>query len=883
VTVPRATYRLQLGPDLGFADAAAQCDYLAALGVSHVYTSPALQAEAGSSHGYDQVDPGAVSSDLGGDQGWAGLGAAARRHGLGLVLDIVPNHMSIASAGIRRGNRWWWDVLENGPSSHYAAYFDVDWVSITPGADALEENRILLPVLGERYGAALLGGQLSVARRGERFVAVVGDRELPLAPRSLAEPLRLAAEAAGSDELAFVADALAALPLPTATDRESTRRRHRDKAVLGQALAGLLERRPPLAAAVDRALAGITADPAALDALLERQNWRLASWRVATSELGYRRFFDVQTLVGLRVEVPAVFEDTHHRVVGWLADGTLDGVRVDHPDGLRDPAEYTRRLRAAAPDAWIVVEKILHRGERLPEDWPVDGTTGYDFIDLVTGVLVDPAGGPALTALAERVTGEPQDLATLIATAKQSVLRDVLAAELERLVALLQKAARRRATTRDYTRRELTDALTAVLVEVPVYRTYVVPGAPVGDVDRGIIDAAAARAAARADLEPDLVEFVRQLLALELSGDAEAELAVRAQQVTGAVTAKAVEDTAYYRHAVLLALDEVGCTPEPFGVPLADFHRELAARAGSRSMLATSTHDTKRSEDVRARLAVLSEVPAAWEAAVTAWRARAARHRGRLDDPHAEYWLFQTLVGAWPIDAARATAYMEKAVREAKRRTSWTQRDEAYEEALRAFIAGVLGDRELVASIEAFVAHIAPAGWQNSLTQTLLKLTAPGVPDLYQGTELWDLSLVDPDNRRPVDYAVRRAALARLDGMAPAAIVAAMAEGLPKLHVIRETLRLRAARPALFAGGASALAVTGAQASRVIAVGRGDLAAIAPRWSMGLADRGWGDTRLELPAGRWTHAFTKESIEGGVAGMNELLAHFPVALLWRAS
>jgi (1->4)-alpha-D-glucan 1-alpha-D-glucosylmutase len=883
VTTPRATYRLQLGPDLGFADAAAQCDYLAALGVSHVYTSPALQAEKGSTHGYDQLDPGTVSGDLGGEEGWARLGAAARAHGLGLVLDIVPNHMSIASPGLVRGNRWWWDVLENGPSSHYAAYFDVDWVPGAPG-DAIEENRILLPVLGERYGAALLGGQLAVARRGDRFVAVVDQRELPLAPRSLAEPIRLAAEATGSDQLGFVADALAALPLPTATDRESTRRRHRDKAVLGAALAGLLERTPALAAAVDRVLAEITADPAALDALLERQNWRLASWRVAASELGYRRFFDIQTLVGLRVEVPAVFEDTHHRVLAWLADGTLDGVRVDHPDGLRDPAEYARRLRAAAPDAWIVVEKILHRGERLPEDWPVDGTTGYDFIDLVTGVLVDPAGAPALTALAERFTGESQDLAAIVAAAKQSVLRDVLAAELQRLVALLARAARRRATTRDYTRRELTDALAAILVEIPVYRTYVAPGTPVRDVDRRIVDAAAARASARGDLDADLIDFLRRVLTLDLSGDDEAELAVRAQQVTGAVTAKAVEDTAYYRHAALLALDEVGCTPEPFGIGLADFHRELALRAGSRSMLATSTHDTKRSEDVRARLAVLSEVPAAWEAAVTAWSTRAARYRrADLHDPHAEYWLFQTLVGAWPIDAARATAYMEKAVREAKRRTAWTQPDEAYEEALRAFIAGVLGDRELVASIEAFVAHVAPAGWQNSLTQTLLKLTAPGVPDIYQGTELWDLSLVDPDNRRPVDYRARRAALARLDGMTPAAITAAMAEGLPKLHLIRAALRLRAARPALFAGGATALPVTGAQAARVIAVGRGDLAAIAPRWTMGLAERGWGDTRLELPAGRWHHALTGETLDGGVLSANELFARFPVALLWRES
>jgi (1->4)-alpha-D-glucan 1-alpha-D-glucosylmutase len=872
MTAPRATYRLQLGPDLHFDQAAALAGYLASLGISHVYASPALQAEPGSSHGYDVVDPGTVSEDLGGEPGWRRLHAALQSHHLGLVLDIVPNHMSIAGTT----NLWWWDVLENGPSSHYAAYFDVDWAPVA----SIEENRILLPVLGDRYGTALLGGKLAVERRSGTFVATLGDRAFPIAPRSLADPLRAAASIEDSDELGFLADALAALPLPTATDRDSTERRHRDKAVIADLLRRLLDREPPLATAVDRVLAEISADPVALDALLERQNWRLASWRAAATELGYRRFFDVQTLVGLRVEYPPAFEETHQRIIDWLHTGVLQGVRIDHPDGLRNPAEYVRRLREAAPGAWIVVEKILERGERLPPDWPVDGTTGYEFMDLVTGVLVDPAGAAPLGALAERFTGESQSFDDIAVAAKRAVLHDVLAAELTRLVVLLERCARRRVVTRDFTRRELKTALTEVLIGYPVYRTYVAPGAPVSDVDRAIVEGAARRAQERASLEPELVHFLCQLLLLELPGDDETELAMRAQQVTGAVTAKAIEDTAYYRHVRLLALNDVGVAVEPFGLSLDDFHAGLARARGSRSMLATSTHDTKRSEDVRARLAVLSEIPAEWEQAVTAWSARAARYRREQHDPHAEYVLFQTLVGAWPIDEPRLAAYMEKATREAKRRTTWTEPDPAYEAALRDFTRDLLADRELMAAIEGFVRRVAPAGRQNSLTQTLLKLVAPGVPDIYQGTELWDLSLVDPDNRRPVDYARRRALLAQLDGARPAEILAGMDDGLPKMHVIRQALRLRAARPELFEAAPVRLAVSGANAERVIAVGRGkDLVAIAPRWTANLT--AWGDTAAVLPAGRWRDALTGAEQGGGAVAIADLLAAFPVALLTR--
>ena len=865
---PRATYRLQLTPGFRFADAAALADYLAALGVSHAYLSPSFEAEPGSTHGYDVVDPGRVREELGGAAGWAQMNEALEARGLGRMLDIVPNHMSIASTA----NFWWWDVLENGLSSKYAAYFDVDWAP----QSSPSENRILLPILSERYGAALTGGRLSLERRGGSFGVRVGDRVLPAAPRALDDVLRRAAYRAGSDELAFYADAVHGLPLSTSTDRESLHRRHRDKGVIGVLLARLFETEPRLAAAVDATIAEINADPVALDAFLERQNWRVTHWANAASELGYRRFFDVHTLVGLRVEDDWVMEDTHRLVIGWLTDGTLDGVRVDHPDGLRDPAGYLVRLRRALPDAWIVIEKILAPDEPLPAAFPVDGTSGYDFLRLVGGLFVDPAGAAPLGELAERVTGEAQDFAVLAREGKRQVLREQLGSELSRVVDLALRVVGGLPEGRDFFRQDLARALTEILISFPVYRTYVHAGAKPELRDRVILAAAVAEATAR---RPDLTLLFELLLPILTLDRADGgDLIERLQQIAAAVTAKGVEDTAFYRHLRLLALNEVGGDPERFGESVEAFHRAMAD-APRRSMLATATHDTKRGEDVRMRLAVLSELPDEWAAAVE----RLSALRPDAPDPHAAYFFYQTVVGAWPLDPDRAWAYLEKSAREAKRRTSWTRPDAAYEEALRGFVTGALSDPAFRAEVERFLARILPAAQRNSLGQTLIKLTAPGVGDIYQGTELWDLSLVDPDNRRPVDFDTRRRLLAELDGAEREAILARMDEGLPKLWVIRQALRLRARRPEAFAGAYRPLEVEGPQASHVVAFARGgdEVAVAVPRLTARLEQH--PVATLTLPPGVWRNELTGDMVAGGPVSAGTLWDRFPVTLLSRES
>jgi (1->4)-alpha-D-glucan 1-alpha-D-glucosylmutase len=871
----RATYRLQLGPTFGFDDAGALADYLAELGVSHAYLSPCFEAEPGSPHGYDVVDPGRVRDELGGPDGFARMCAAFEAHGVGRLLDVVPNHMSIASVA----NLWWWDVLENGLSSRYAVYFDVDWAPLSSPS----ENRILMPILGERYGDALTGGRLRLERRGGAFVVRCGDRVLPAAPRALDDVLRRAAARVHSDELGFYADALKALPLSTSTDVESSRRRHRDKTIIASLLFRLCEDRPDVAAAVDASVAELNADPGELHAFLERQNWRAASWTLAASDLGYRRFFDVTTLVGLRVEDPAVLEDTHRLVVGWLREGVIDGVRVDHIDGLRDPTRYLLTLRASAPAAWIVVEKILAPDETLRPSFAVDGTTGYEFLRLAGGLWLDPAGAAPLGELAERITGESHDFTAVVRECKRLVVRQAMGSELFRLVDLASRALGALPQGRDFSRRDLTGALTELLIAFPVYRTYVRAGEAAGPADADILArVVAAAAAARPDLAP-LLDLLRAVLAQEIGHGG--DLVERVQQTAAAVIAKGVEDTAFYRHLRLVSLNEVGGAPERFGTSPDEFHRAMATWP-HRTLLTTSTHDTKRGEDVRARLAVLSEIPDEWATAVA--RLRLLAPPG--PDPHAEYLVLQTLVGAWPIDEARLIAYLEKAMREAKRRTTWTQVDAAYEEALWAYVRGALASPDLVVELERLVARILPAARRSSLAQTLVKLTAPGVADLYQGTELWDLALVDPDNRRPVDFARRRALLAELRDATPEAALAGMDEGLPKLWLIRRTLRVRARRPAPFDGDYAPLATGGPQADLVLAYVRGgEVATIVPR----LGARATPaeppfplvppppDADVDLPAGTWRNELTGDTVAGGRHALAELLRRFPVALLGR--
>jgi (1->4)-alpha-D-glucan 1-alpha-D-glucosylmutase len=875
---PRATYRVQFHHGFTFDDAVNVAGYLAELGISHLYSSPYLQAVPGSAHGYDVIDHGRVNEDLGGAEGHTRLCFTLARHGLGQILDVVPNHMAIAA----RGNVWWWDVLENGPSSRYASYFDVDW---DPPESRLR-NTVLIPVLGEHYGRALEAGELRLHRDGAVFTVTYHEHAFPVAPPSLDEPLGTAAARARSDALAFIADAFGRLPLSTATDWLSVQQRHRDKEVLRGLLERLLREDPDVAAAVTKIVDEVNASPDALDALLERQNYRLAFWRTAGRDLGYRRFFDINTLVGLRIEEDRVFVDTHALILRWLGDGMLDGLRIDHPDGLRDPEHYFRRLHNVSPTAWVVAEKILEPGERLRESWAVAGTSGYDFLNRVGGLFIDPEGEKTLTGFYAEFTGEPTDFGSIARQKKHLVMREVLGSDVNRLTALFLDVCERHRRHRDYTRHELHEVLREVIAWFPVYRTYMRAGA--GEIHeddvRYVTDAIEAAKAARPDLDAELFDFFRDLLLLRLPGPAESELVMRFQQLTGPVMAKGVEDTAFYCFNRLVALNEVGGDPSRFGVSVEEFHRACADTQARwpRTMLATSTHDTKRGEDVRARLALLSEIPERWSATVERWAAINEPHRrGDLPDRNAEYLLYQTLVGAWPIAPERVVAYMEKAAREAKAHTSWTDPRRAYEDALRGFILDTLTDHEFLADLERFVAAMTEPGRITSVAQTLIKLTAPGVPDLYQGTELWTLTLVDPDNRAPVDYGLRRRLLDELEDTTPEEVWRRIDEGLPKLWVIRQALGLRRRRPELFGarGDYRPLEARGARARHAVVFVRGDAAiTIAPRLVLGLGGD-WGDTSLELPAGRWRNEMTGDIVNGGTARLAALLRRFPVALL----
>ncbi|HET6950347.1 MAG TPA: malto-oligosyltrehalose synthase [Acidimicrobiales bacterium] len=887
MTAPRATYRLQLHAGFDFDDAAAVAGYLADLGVSHAYLSPVLQAAPGSTHGYDVVDPGRVSDDLGGAAGHARLVAALTAAGLGQVLDIVPNHMAITGPE----NRWWWDVLENGPSSRWAGHFDVTW---DPPEEKLR-NTVLLPILGDHYGRVLDRGEVTVVREGAAFTVRHFGHRLPVDPRSLAGLLAEAAAVAGDDDLGFVASAYRRLPRATRTDPAAVAERHRDVAVLRRQLARLLDERTAVAAAVDGAVAGLNADVDALDRLLDAQNYRIAFWRTAGRELGYRRFFDINTLVGLRVEDPEVFADTHELILRWVRAGVVDGLRVDHPDGLRDPEQYADRLARATGGVWTVVEKILEPGEDLPAAWPVAGTTGYDRLGLIGGLFVDPAGEGPITDGYASLTGAPANVGAVVREAKAYAVRELLAADVSRLTALLVEICEGRRHQRDRTRHELHQAVQALLVALPVYRTYVradvglVRAEDVARVTAAVDDVAAHRP----DIDPDLLAFLADLLLLRLDDRraGEDEWVMRFQQLTGPAMAKGVEDTALYRHTRLLALNEVGCDPARFGVGVEEFHRANATAQARwpETMTTLSTHDTKRSADVRARLALLAEMPDRWAAACGRWMAASARHwPGGDPDRHAQHLLFQTLVGAWPLPADRAVAYLEKATREAKLRTSWTEPDPAYDRARDAFVAGVLADADLVAGIAAFVDPLVGPGRVNALAQTLIQLTVPGVPDIYQGSELWDLSLVDPDNRRPVDFALRRRLLAEVAaGLAPADLLARAGEGLPKLAVVRAALALRARRPEAFgpgeAGAYVPLGFAGAAAGHGVGFTRGGAVAVAvPRLVLGLDARGgWGDTTVALPPGGWSDAITGARHRGPEVRVADLLGAFPVAVLDR--
>ena len=878
--LPLSTYRIQLHADFTFDDAARVSDYLSELGVTHVYSSPYLQAAPGSRHGYDVIDHTRANVELGGEEGLRRFTAALKARGLGQVLDVVPNHMAISTAA----NWWWADVLENGPSSHFASYFDVEWEP----PEARLRNTVLIPILGDHYGRVLEAGELQVTRRGAEFQIRYHENTYPVSPSSLGPLLGRAARLSGSDALAFLADAFSGLPRPTATDRASVRRRHRDKAVLREQLRRLLDDDPIAASALDQTVADMNADPDALHALLEMQNYRLAWWRSADRDLAYRRFFDVATLIGLRMEDEQVFQDTHQRVLEWEREGILDGLRIDHPDGLRDPLEYLDRLRAAAPDTWIVVEKILEQGETLPENWPVAGTTGYDFLNRVTGLFVDSGNEKLLTDFYHEFTGEPVDYPHCVRDKKMLVLRDVLGSDVNRLTNLLLQICERHRRHRDYSRHQLTDALRELIAWFPVYRTYIRPYAGLSsDSDREYVEIAVEAAIrGRPDIEASLFEFLRDLLSLAVTGDLEKEFVARFQQLTGPAMAKGVEDTVFYTYNRFIALNEVGGNPSHFGISLEQFHYEESEsqRRWPLTMLATATHDTKRSEDVRARLAALSEKPESWIGAVRRWSAMTAAYRtGEWPDRNIEYFFYQTLVGAWPLCAERLTAYMEKASREAKVHTSWTSPHGEYDQALRTFVESCLEDSAFMEDVRRFVEPLIDPGRINSLSQALLKLTSPGVPDLYQGTELWTLHLVDPDNRRPVDYDERRRALAEAKSLGAPAGWQRADDGLSKIWVTHAALHLRRRHPEAFGarGSYTAVHATGKLACHVVAFLRGESAmTVVPRLVIG-ADGRWCGTRLQIPPGQWRNVLTDRYVASGEVDLAEIWRECPVALLER--
>ena len=654
--------------------------------------------------------PTVCRDELGGPDAFNALVDAAHTAGVGIVLDIVPHHMAAAA-----DNAWWWSVLELGRDSPYASHFDIDW---DPPERRLR-GTILLPVLGDHYGRVLEAGELHLARDPhDRLVVRYYEHVAPLSPDT-------------ADEVWA----------------EAGRR----------------------GCAVDVVLDEVNQDIDRLDSILERQHHRFARWQAAAHELDYRRFFDVDSLVALRTERPAVFDDTHRLTGALVGEGKVDGLRVDHVDGLRDPEAYLSRLRAIAPDAWIVVEKILCPPESTPDSWAVDGTTGYDFLAMAAAVLVDAAGVERLVEGYARVTGDASTYAETRVVARREALRDSLDADLERVVAMLMRVCERNRRWRDFTRSELRDVVTEVCVHASAYRSYARPGTEPTQSDRDFVERAIAGAVDdRPDLDPDLLDLVRQLLLGKLTGDDESTVMARFQQLTGPVAAKGEEDTAFYRWVPLLCLNEVGAEPDEPAITVEQFHARCVdvQRRWPLTMLTTSTHDTKRSEDVRARLAVLSEVDAEWIATVDRWCDENDRYRDvELDAPNRrdEWFIYQTLVGAHPVPVERAWPVIEKSFREAKLRTDWVRVDDEYESATRRFVESILADERFVADLDRVVGSLEEPGQVNALTQLALRLLCPGVPDTYQGSELWDLSLVDPDNRRPVDYGERAKALSAIE------------------------------------------------------------------------------------------------------------------------
>ena len=938
VVIPRATYRVQLHKGFTFEDARRIVPYLASLGISHLYTSPFLKARAGSTHGYDVVDHEALNPEIGTEADFEALTATLREHGMRLMLDLVPNHMGVLKAD----NAWWLDVLEHGQASRYAEHFDIDWAP----ADETLAGKVLVPILGDQYGAVLERGEIAL-----RFAPESGElslwyyeHRLPIRPAEysrvlLANLRRIPAVAANA--LRRVARRFAAVPMQPEARRDATTLGAAAKAALAEVCATM----PDAARLVEENVAAINGNAGdarsfdALDALIGGQAYRLAFWRVAADDINYRRFFDINDLAGLRAERDDVFAATHRRALAFLAQGKADCLRIDHPDGLADPARYFERLQAAAGEAlrtapdtrgrttYIVVEKILAAHERLPDTWPIHGETGYRFMREVNALFVDPRAKARFDRLYAGFIGELLDFDDVLFRSKTHIVVQSLASDLNRLATVLTRIVKRDRRTRDFSWNAMRRALVEVVASFPVYRTYVTDSLRSAD-DRRYVDwavAVAKRHSTAADTS--VLDFIAAVLRgdYDQDGDAAAgdvlRFIMRFQQWSAPAMAKGLEDTSFYIFHRLASLNEVGGDPRLFGSTVGAFHRACRQRAARwpHSLLASSTHDNKRSEDVRARIDVLSEMPGAWRLALRRWRQFNRRHRTEIDgddapSPNDEYLLYQTIVGAWPLGKvnqrtleafrARIQAYMLKAAREAKVHTSWVNVNAAYESALERFVEGALGTlsrNPFLNDVMPFAQRVAFAGCVNSLAQTTVKLTAPGVPDTYQGTELWDFSLVDPDNRRPVDYAAREAMLRKVQRRTATELLASWEDGGVKLLVTARLLDLRKRRAAWFERATyRAVRVRGAHKSNVCAfirsAGGSHVLCIVPRlwqaiaresgaWPVGEAT--WGDTTLTLdvPIAQWRNVVTGEILHplvertGARLPVGTALATFPVAVL----
>jgi (1->4)-alpha-D-glucan 1-alpha-D-glucosylmutase len=1046
-TVPGATYRLQFRHDqFRFTDAARLVPYLARLGITHVYASPYLKSRPGSEHGYDVVDHGRINDELGTEGEFRAFVAALDDHGMGHILDIVPNHMGVAS----HENHWWADVLENGPGSPHARYFDIDWEPLKGELT----NRILLPVLGDQYGRALESGQLRLSFEGGSFRLHYYSTEFPIEPRSYAQILSpnfdqlkaaLGADSEPVLELESILTAIDYLPATSDTDPVRIAERQREKEIIKHRLQRLAEDHPAVAEFIQRNLAELNGDPAhpqsfdALDRLLDAQVYRPSHWKAASDEINYRRFFDINELAAVCMEEADVFQDAHRFVFDLLVTRQLDGLRIDHIDGLYDPTTYVWRLQwgylaalgrrsfeslvaaepviateaapradandltgtssngtlppgipswqeiepaflarlweewggrhpaavfaagsqigdeaaertaAAERDDWprmrlplfVVVEKILEHNERLPNEWPVSGTTGYDFLNLVGGLFVDEGGFQHLSRYYTRFTNQREALPEIVNESKRLILRVAMSSELQLLASRLNRLSEAHRLSRDFTLNNLRTALREILACFPVYRTYITHP-PVSERDRKFVQYAVAQAKRRNPaIDSAVFDFVRDTLLLEQPPGLDDEgqrlrrlFVGRFQQASSAVMAKGVEDTAFYRYFPLSSLNEVGRAIELASVSVPDFHRDNERRLRERplSLLCTTTHDTKRSEDVRARIHVLSEIPHQWRAAISRWARLNRRHRYEVDGRPApsrndEYLFYQSLVGVWPLLpprpdehaelVSRLQRYMEKATHEAKLHTSWVNPNPGYDEAVRRFVEFALDaspENRFPADFRQFHDQIVDAGLYTALAQLLLKLTAPGVPDLYQGQELWDFSLVDPDNRRPVDYARRQRLLAELESVVAqgTASLHALAERLGrsprderlKLFVTWRVLQFRRKHQALFQDGDYvALQSIGTQAQHVCAFARqanGEVAIIVvPRLLSSLcAPAGQPEESRRAPCGHdcWQdteileerlghvelhNVFTGDrvTLTQGRVRMADVLRQFPVALL----